>query len=181
MDLHNYLLYYNSLLQAKGEPAMSVLNQFTLTNATPRKDNSPVGRFRRRLSDAISVQIDLAKAEISGEALNRTRQRWRTDPTTGANHLKTVPVRVRRWWWKDDAGKTFLTLKYGAKALEIAPGKSAIEIAVAEELPAKLELLLEAVRGGELDQCAGVAAFARPLPAKASSAAANKKSGSKSK
>jgi hypothetical protein len=110
---------------------MTVLSQFTLTNATPRKDNSPVGRFRRRVSDAISVQIDLAKAEISGEALNRTRQRWVTDPTTGANELKTVSVRVRRWWWQDDAGKTFLTLKYGAKVLEIAPGKSAIEIAVA--------------------------------------------------
>ena len=159
---------------------MSVLSQFTLSNASSRKDNSPVGRFRRRLSDAIVVQIDLAKAEISGDALNRTRQRWIKDPATGENHLKTVPIKVPRWWWKDDAGKTFVTLKYGAKILEIAPGKSAIEIAAAEELPAKLELLLEAVRGGELDQCAGVAAFARPLRAKAPPAAASKKGGSKS-
>jgi hypothetical protein len=161
---------------------MTVLSQFNISSATPQKDNSPIGRFRRRLTDAIGVQIDLAKAENSGETLSRTRQRWVKDPASGERQLKAIPIRVRRWWWRDGAGKTQIALRYGAKTLEIAPGKSAIEIGGLDELPAKLGLIREAILAGELDGCAGIAAIARPIPAKPSSAltVAGKKAAPKS-
>ena len=143
---------------------MPVLDQLKLSDASPRKDLSPVAQFRRRLVDALRVQIELAEADKVGVPLNRTRQRWIKNGTNGEKELTHVPVRLRRWWWRDDAGKTYVTLKYGAKPLEIAPGKKAIEIGDIGELSTKLEILCQAVLAGELDACASAIGLARPLP-----------------
>ena len=141
---------------------MAVLDQLKLTNATPRREASPVEHFRRRLVDAIQLQIELANADLSGRPLNRTRRRWVKDKATGQKELREIPVRLRRWWWKDASGTICVSLRYGAKPLELAPGKSAIEVAGLEELPDKLSLVCEAVRAGELDGCrAKVASFGR--------------------
>ena len=160
---------------------MAVLDQLKITNVTQKKDTSPVGRFRRRLVDALELQIDLAKADGSGVPLNRTRQRWVRNEPDGKKELRQVPVRLRRWWWKDDSGKVFLSLKHGARPLELAPGKKAIEIGSVDELPTKLAILCEAVRAGELDACVPPSPFGRTAakkrkpeatPTKASSAKA---------
>ena len=141
---------------------MAVLDQLKLTNATPRREASPVERFRHRLVDAIQLQIELANADLAGRPLNRTRKRWVKDKATGQKELREIPLRLRRWWWKDASGTIFVSLRYGAKPLELAPGKSAIEVAGLEELPNKLSLVCEAVRAGELDGCrAKVASFGR--------------------
>ena len=139
---------------------MAVLDQLKLTNATPRREASPVERFRRRLVDAIQLQVELANADLAGRPLSRTRQRWVKDKTTGQKELREIPLRLRRWWWKDASGTIFVSLRYGAKPLELAPGKSAIEVARLEDVLGKLSLVCEAVRAGELDGCrAKVAAF----------------------
>ena len=140
---------------------MAVLDQLKLTNV-PHRETSQVERFRRRLVDAIQLLIELANADLSGRPLNRTQQRWVRDKATGQKELREVPLRLRRWWWKDASGTIFVSLRYGAKPLELAPGKSAIEVAELEELPDKLSLVCEAVRGGELDGCrTKVASFGR--------------------
>ena len=59
-----------------------------------------------------------------------------------------------------------MSLKYGAKPLEIAPGKKVIEIGEIGDLPVKLNILCEAVLAGELDACASAAAAVRPNPKK---------------
>ena len=53
---------------------MAVLDQLKLTNATPRREASPVERFRRRLVDAIQLQIELANADLAGRPLNLKRE-----------------------------------------------------------------------------------------------------------
>ncbi len=45
----------------------------------------------------------------------------------------------------------YIGLKYGTKTIEIAKGKSAIEIGDAEQLVPMIEALERAVAGGELD------------------------------
>jgi len=145
---------------------MAVLDQLRITDASPRRDLSPTGRFRRRLVEALRLQIQLANADSAGVPLNRTRQRWVKTGEKGEKELRQVPVRLRRWWWQDDAGKTYLSLKYGARPLEIAPGKKAIEIGEIGDLPVKLNILCEAVLAGELDACASAASAVRPNPKK---------------
>jgi hypothetical protein len=134
---------------------MAVLDQLTLAAATPKKDNTPLGRFRRRLVEALDVQLDIANADSAGTVFTRSRQRW-VKNEAGGKELVSVPVRFKRWWWKDDAGKTYLSLRSGARLLEIAPGKKAIEVGSITDLPAKLAILREAVCAGELDSCSSV-------------------------
>jgi hypothetical protein len=133
---------------------MAMLDQLTLASATPKRDTTPIGRFRRRLIDGLDLQIEMAKADAAGADFRRNRQRW-IKTETGGKELREVPVRLRRWWWKDDSGTTYLALRHGAKLLEIAPGKRAIEVGLMEDLPGKLSILRDAVRAGELDACVG--------------------------
>lgn len=44
-----------------------------------------------------------------------------------------------------------MALRYGAKPLEIAKGKNAIEVANMDDLVATLEVIKQAVHAGELD------------------------------
>ena len=144
---------------------MPMLDQLTLASATPSRDKTPTGRFRRRLVEALDLQIEIAKADASGTDFRRSRQRW-IKTEAGGKELREVPHRLRRWWWKDDAGKVYLALRHGAKLLEIAPGKRAIEIGAIEDLPQKLSILREAVRAGELDACAASMTALRPVAKK---------------
>jgi hypothetical protein len=44
-----------------------------------------------------------------------------------------------------------VSLRYGAKVIELAKGKSAVEVANSGELVSTLEILKQAVQNGELD------------------------------
>ena len=67
------------------------------------------------------------------------------------NKTVSVPKRVKEWWFTSDSGKLCLSLRYGAKVVEIAKGKTAVELPSEKELVATLEILKQAVESGELD------------------------------
>ena len=50
-----------------------------------------------------------------------------------------------------ETGKVYISIRYGAKLIELAKGKSAIEVSSGEELIKTLELIKRAVEAGELD------------------------------
>ena len=131
---------------------MAVLDQLTLSNAAPRRDTSPTGRFRRRIIEAIGLQIAMAEAEAKGTEFEPTRNRWIKNDA-GVKEQKKVPLRLTRWWWTDDAGVTHLAMRQGRRLVEIAPGKTSIEIGALADLSGKLAILRDAVRAGELDGC----------------------------
>lgn len=58
---------------------------------------------------------------------------------------------AKPWWFSAPNGKIALALRYGAKPLEIAKGKNAIEVANMDDLVATLEVIKQAVHAGELD------------------------------
>jgi len=58
---------------------------------------------------------------------------------------------VRPWWFVAENGKVCLNVRYGNRVLELAKGKSAIEVANPAELINTLELIRKAVAEGELD------------------------------
>ncbi len=57
-------------------------------------------------------------------------------------------------------------MKHGARLIEIAPGKKAIEVGPVNELPDKLTILRQAVVAGELDAAIGSLVTPRELPKK---------------
>ena len=69
----------------------------------------------------------------------------------GVSKSIEVHKRVRPWWFVTDNGKVCVNIRYGNRVLELAKGKSAIEVATAAELISTLELIRKAVSDGELD------------------------------
>ena len=80
-----------------------------------------------------------------------TRRRTVKDPETGLRKSIEVPKRVKPWWFVSETGKVCLSVKYGSKVLELAKGKSAIEVANPDELIKTLETIKAATDSGELD------------------------------
>jgi hypothetical protein len=69
----------------------------------------------------------------------------------GTKQLIDVQRRLRPWWRVDANGATFLTVKYGFKAIEFEKGKAAIAVPTKDKLVGVIDTLIAAVRAGELD------------------------------
>jgi hypothetical protein len=106
---------------------------------------------RNKLSSKLWEQLQLAKAQSNGESFSPTRLRSIKDPETGIRRVMEVPKRVKPWWFVSEGGKVCLNVRYGAKVIELAKGKAAIEVSSPAELIKTLEAIKAAVEGGELD------------------------------
>jgi hypothetical protein len=58
---------------------------------------------------------------------------------------------LKPWWWKGENGKMCITVRYGARTLEVVEGKNAIETENIAGVITTLEVLRVAVEAGELD------------------------------
>jgi TRAP-type mannitol/chloroaromatic compound transport system substrate-binding protein len=96
-------------------------------------------------------QIQLAKANANGTQFNASKFRTIVDSETGLRKQIEVPKRVKAWWFTTDSGKTAITVRYGARVLELAKGKFAIEVTNPTELVPTLEIIKAAIEAGELD------------------------------
>ena len=130
---------------------MTALANLKLVNAKRPARLSPAMQRRNNVAKRIYEQIELAKSKLEGKTFSPTRLRTVKDAETGLNKTVSVPKRVKEWWFTTNNGKLCVSLKYGAKVIELAKGKTAVELASEKELVATLEALKQAVEGGELD------------------------------
>jgi hypothetical protein len=130
---------------------MTALANLKLIAAKRPVQLSPVVQRRNKVAKRIVEQIALATAKQDGKTYAPTKQRKVTDAETGERKTITVPKSIKEWWFVTDTGKLCVQLRYGAKIVEIAKGKSAVELAAADQLVPTLETLKAAVEGGELD------------------------------
>ena len=129
---------------------MSTLNALKLSTAKKSINTTPVVHRRNKLGKKLWEQIQLAQAHLAGKQFTTTRfQTVRDDD--GVRRSVEVPKRVRAWWWNSDNGKISLNVRYGARVVELAKGKSTIEVAAPTDLIPTLELIKKAVEAGELD------------------------------
>jgi predicted nicotinamide N-methyase len=129
---------------------MTALSKLTLITATKPNTLAPIVQKRNKLLKKLHEQIELATALAEGRHYTATKLRNVTDDA-GNTKIVEMAKQVRQWWWTADNGKLCLTVRYGAKLLELAKGKTAIELASAEELVTVLETVKAAVAAGELD------------------------------
>ncbi len=106
---------------------------------------------RNRLIAKIWEQVQLAKAQQDGKVFSPTVFRTIKNSETGVRSTVESSKRIRPWWWTAENGKLCITVKYGTKAIELAKGKSTIEVGSLEELVPTLETLKAVVSAGELD------------------------------
>jgi len=143
---------------------MSALEKLKLVAAKRPLQLPPVVQRRNKVVNRLAEQIELAKAKRDGKTYVPTRLRRIKDEETGVSKTVEMPKRLKEWWFSADNGKLCVSLKYGAKTVEIAKGKTAVEIANEKELVAILEVLKQAVADGELDaQIEAVAAASKSI------------------
>ena len=129
---------------------MSTLNALKLSTAKKSINTTPVVHRRNKLGKKLWEQIQLAQAHLAGKLFTTTRFQTVRDED-GVRRSVEVPKRVRAWWWNSDNGKISLNVRYGARVVELAKGKSTIEVAAPTDLIPTLELIKRAVEAGELD------------------------------
>jgi hypothetical protein len=130
---------------------MSALESLKLTTAK-KPTHIPAIVFRRnKLSSKLWEQIQLAKSQIEGTPFVVTKFKSIKDKETGLRRQVEIPKRIREWWFKNDAGKVCVSVKYGTKVIELAKGKHSVEVDSAQNLVKALELMKQAVEAGELD------------------------------
>ncbi len=129
---------------------MTALAKLKLVSVTSGL-TSPATMRRAKLTGKIQAQISLAKAAIAGDVFTAKRVKFVTDQASGERRSVEVESRVKPWWFSSANGKLALSLRYGAKVLEIQKGKNAIEVADMAELIATLEIIKQAAHAGELD------------------------------
>ncbi len=112
---------------------------------------APAVQRRNKVAKRIAEQIELAAATQDGKNYAPIKQRKVTDAETGESKMISVPKRIKPWWFATADNKLCVQLRYGAKVVEFAKGKSAIEVSGAAELVTTLTVLRDAVMSGELD------------------------------
>jgi hypothetical protein len=135
----------------KQEKRMSTLDALKLTTAKKPTHIPSVMIRRNKMASKVWEQIQLAKSQIDGTTFVVKKYRSFTDRETGLRKQIEMPKRLREWWFRNEAGKVCVAIKYGTKVLELAKGKHSIEVANADELVRALELVKQAVEVGELD------------------------------
>lgn len=130
---------------------MSTLAKLNLVAAQKPTAQQPIVLKRNKLIKKLQEQIELASALAEGREYTVTRTRTVTDEDGNSKSVQQ-PKRIKAWWWVAANGKTCVTVRYGAKAMELAKGKQAVELNSSDELVDVLQMVKTAVYEGELDE-----------------------------
>lgn len=121
-----------------------------LSDATPKNQSQEVLR-RTKLVQKLQEQKRIADAQLSDSVYSPTVKRRRKDAATGTIQIIEQAKRLKPWWFATDTGKLALTIRYGSHIIELGKGKYSIEVAELGKIPSTIEVLIEAVLAGELD------------------------------
>lgn len=129
----------------------SALATLKLTTARKPRALPDVIKRRNKLLNKLSEQRELAMAQLEGRNYTPKRLRTVRDAATGERMVREMPVRIKAWWWTGEKNETLLSIFYGSKTLELAKGKTAIEIADYKQLVSVLDTVITATQNAELD------------------------------
>ena len=130
----------------------TLLSTLKLVTATRATQTSPSIQRRQKLIAKIDEQICLATAAMDGTEFKPTKFKNIVNAETGEKQYKQVAKKVRTWWWKNEAGKVNLVVRYGARIIELAKGKNSIELENEAAILPTLDLIRKAAEAGELDE-----------------------------
>lgn len=130
---------------------MATLATLKLSTAVKPTHMPAVQVRRNKLVRRLWEQIELARAQAAGTQFAPIKFRSYQDKETGLRKQVETTKRVKQWWFTADNGKLVMNVRYGARVIELAKGKSSIEIGSTDQLLPTLELIKQAVEAGELD------------------------------
>ena len=130
----------------------SSIANLKLTAANKSAVISPIVHRRNKMVRRVWEQIELARCQAAGAHYTPTKFRTIKDAETGIRRQVEVPKRIKSWVFTTEAGKTAIAVRYGARVLELARGKFAVEVPSPAQLIPTLELIKTAIDAGELDE-----------------------------
>jgi hypothetical protein len=133
------------------ELEMSIVSNLKVVAAKRPQQQPVIVQRRNKLVNRLHDQLEMAKAESEGREYLKARRRHVKNPATGEYSEAVVSRKPRAWCWTANDGKVYINLRYGTRILELAKGKSAIEVGEMKQLVPVIEALKQAVAAGELD------------------------------
>jgi len=112
---------------------------------------TPTQQRRNKLCTKLFEQMQLAQAQAEGRVFAPTKFKTVKNAESGERRSIETIKRVKQWWWVTADGKLNLSIRYGAKVIEVSKGKNAIELSSVDELLPTLEIVKKAVEEGSLD------------------------------
>ena len=106
---------------------------------------------RIKMVKRLVEQRELATAVAAGVAYRPEKTRTVKDDATGERKTVVVNKRVKQWWFATDDNRIALTVRYGSQILELARGKFSVDVLNLDQLVPTIDVLIQAVRAGELD------------------------------
>jgi len=137
--------------------ATNTLAALKFTTAKKPAQLSPIQNRRNKLIAKLEEQILQVTSLAEGRTYAPTKTKVIVDEASGEKRSVETAKRLKTWWFTTDGGKIALTVRYGAKVLELAKGKNAIEVASTSDLVKTLELVKTAAAAGELDDAIAAA------------------------
>ena len=123
---------------------LKIVNKPTLSPHTAEE------RKRHKLILKLQEQLSMVECHLNGTTY--ARHKWVTVADyDGEPERVQRPVRLKQWWFKDAASTVLFAIRYGAKHVELAKDKAAIEVGTIDKLPAVIRTVIKAVAEGELD------------------------------
>jgi len=129
---------------------MSTLTVLRLTNVRKPTQQPAIVNQRIKLAKRLWEQMELARAQAAGDTFTSKRLKSVVG-SDGVRRTIEVAKRVKPWWFVSEAGKVCLNIRYGSQVMELAKGKTAVEVANPSELLNTLDLIKAAVVNGEFD------------------------------
>ena len=130
---------------------MAVLKSLTFT-ALPQPGTNPMLDRRSRIIERLEDQ----KRLLADPNFAKTIRVWVKQ--NGEKAQVEKQQRVLPWWRLAPSGGYVFFVRAGWKPIEFDKGKSAIAVPSLDKLPALIDTLIAAVRGGELDEQLATAA-----------------------
>ncbi len=130
---------------------MTGLSTLKLVSSQPVRKSSPREIRRQKLCKKLLEQLEMARCIKAGGSYEVIVTKRVRDEETGESSEVQQPKRIKPWWWTAEDGKTCLTIRYGAKQLELVKGRNAIETNGIDGVISTLGIIKSAVEAGELD------------------------------
>ena len=114
---------------------MTLAKTLNLVPVVKPETRNPIVSRRQRLLTAIDKQIATITVTVDGGDLSTV----------------TPGRKTPAWYWMDEGGNYFVSIKYGKKPVEIGKGKYSIQCESLREIIDALKIVKEHVIRGELD------------------------------
>jgi hypothetical protein len=124
---------------------MSALSSLTFTTV-PRIGANPT--LDRRAN--IIARLEEQKLLLNDPSYIRTVRTW--EKKDGQLTPVDKQQRVLPWWRVNEDGSYVLFVRVGSKLIEFEKGKNAVAVPSLDKMPLVINILITAVRNGELDQ-----------------------------